>query len=157
MDYKIAEKPSFSIVGKSLETTCKDNENSRAIPAFWHACNQDGTADRLSELSPGKPLLGVCYQYTHENDTLKYWVAVEAGPSQAAGFEATIVPAATWAIFTSTGAMPSAIQETWGRIFQEWFPSTDYQHSGGPELEVYLDGDVDAADYQCEIWIPVKK
>lgn len=53
--------------------------------------------------------------------------------------------------------MPNAIQQAWSRIFQEWFPATGYEHTGGPEFELYLPGRPDAEDYRCEIWIPVMK
>ncbi|MNJ05081.1 Bacterial transcription activator, effector binding domain [compost metagenome] len=53
--------------------------------------------------------------------------------------------------------MPGAIQDVWNRIYQEWFPGTGYQHAGSPDLEVYPEGDTSAADYRCEVWIPVKK
>ncbi|MDB5084879.1 MAG: AraC family transcriptional regulator [Bacilli bacterium] len=49
-------------------------------------------------------------------------------------------------------SLPGAIQEVWGRIFQEWFPATGYQHAGGPELEVYPPGDTGSDDYRCEIY-----
>jgi AraC family transcriptional regulator len=73
------------------------------------------------------------------------------------GYESRMIPAFTWAIFTSDGPMPGAIQSLFGRIFQEWFPSTGYEHAGGPELEVYPPGNVMAEDYRCEVWIPIVK
>ena len=72
-------------------------------------------------------------------------------------FSRKIIPASTWAVFTSIGPMPTAIHKVWDRIFQEWFPSTGYEHAGTAELEVYLPGNVDAEDYRCEVWIPIIK
>lgn len=67
-------------------------------------------------------------------------------------------PAASWAIFPVHGAMPHAMHKVWERIFLEWFPSTGYEHTGGPEMEVYLsDKDPSSEDYNSEIWIPIKK
>lgn len=60
--------------------------------------------------------------------------------------EARTIPAATWAVFTSVDPMPHSIQKVWQRIFQEWFPASNYDHSGGPELEVYTMGDTHAED-----------
>ncbi|MDF2927137.1 MAG: AraC family transcriptional regulator [Paenibacillaceae bacterium] len=158
MDYRIVEKDAFRIFGKSLKVSCKDLENHRRIPLFWKECNEDGTTGELEALQPGKELLGVCADFCHKEETLTYWIAVEGElPDGESGFESRVIPAASWAVFTSIGPMPTAIQEVWGRIYQEWFPSTGYQHAGGPELEVYLAGEADAADYKCEIWIPVKK
>src|SRR5690606_27605867 len=102
--------------------------------------------------------MGVCLPMASGSDKLSYMIGVEAGP-EATGGDLTgyEVPAASWAVFTSVGPMPHAIQAVFNRIFQEWFPATGYEHAGGPELEVYLDGDTTAADYRCEVWIPVVK
>ena len=73
------------------------------------------------------------------------------------GYISATIPAATWAVFESVGALPEAIQDLTRRIFTEWMPSTGYQHDCAPELEVYPEGDMYSADYRCEIWIPIKK
>ena len=74
------------------------------------------------------------------------------------GLDVHQVPAANWAIFESHGPVPTALQTVWKRIFSEFFPSTGYEHAEGlPELEVYPQGDVAAADYVCEVWIPIVK
>jgi hypothetical protein len=63
----------------------------------------------------------------------------------------------TWAVFESVGPMPDAIQDVWRRIFSEWFPTNEYEHADGPELEVYEDGGMSSPDYKCWVWIPVVK
>lgn len=72
-------------------------------------------------------------------------------------FSVREIPASTWAVFTSVGPMPSAIQNVWERIYKEWFPATGYEHAGTAELEVYPEGDNGSDDYRCEVWIPVVK
>jgi predicted transcriptional regulator YdeE len=87
-----------------------------------------------------------------------YMIASKADvTSPAEGFALSTIPATTWAIFTSVGSIPGAIQNMFGRIYQEWFPATGYEHSGAPEMEVYLPGDITAEDYRCEVWIPIVK
>lgn len=155
MDYKIVNRDAFNIVGKFIQVSCKDGENTRRIPQLWNECNSDGTVTLLSTLSPGTDVLGVCLEMDHATEMLTYGVAIEANAEPPTGMKIAQIPAATWAVFTSVGPMPHAIQDVWQRIFEEWFPSTGYQHSGGPELEVYPLGDVSADDYRCEVWIPV--
>lgn len=158
MDYRIVQKEAFRVVGRKLETTTQDGENLREIPRFWDTCNGDGTSDLLVELGGGvHDLLGICAEMKPEQETLTYWVAVESEAAVPEGFSATVIPSETWAVFTSVGPMPHAIQEVWNRIFQEWFPGTGYEHSGGPEFELYPPGNPSAEDYRCEIWIPVMK
>lgn len=158
MDYKIVEKPAFTIIGKSMEVTTRDGENFRRIPQFWTECNTDGTSDQLIQLAADNNWLGICMSMDMEKELLSYWIGVEADPAaDPQGYETAVIPAASWAVFTSVGPMPHAIQNVWERIFQEWFPGTGYEHTGGPEFELYPPGDTAAADYVCEVWVPVVK
>ena len=68
-------------------------------------------------------------------------------------------PELTWAKFRCTGPMPEAIQAVNTKIFSQWLP-------GNPEYEIAFPGNVEwysgsgntqAADYESEIWIPVKR
>ena len=68
-----------------------------------------------------------------------------------------MIPAATWGIFEARGALPDAIQEEMKRVFNEWFPTSNWEHAGGPALEIYPPGDATSADYRSEIWIPLQK
>ena len=125
MDYKIVEKEEFTVIGKSAEFTTKDGENLRGIPLFWQEVNEDGTSDKLIEIGVDKDLLGICTDMNHAQETFSYRIAVEGGPeTDPQGYATTVIPAATWAVFTSVGPMPHAIQKVWGAVFQEWFPSS---------------------------------
>lgn len=33
------------------------------------------------------------------------------------------VAASTWAVFEAVGSFPDTLQDVWGRIYSEWFPS----------------------------------
>ncbi|MFB5761405.1 AraC family transcriptional regulator [Paenibacillus medicaginis] len=159
MDYRIVEKAGFTVVGKSIPVSTKDGENFKAIPAFWGQSNTDGTSDALLELGSGSDMLGICTEFQHDQDQFTYMIAVESSNEAPAssGFTTYKVPAATWAVFPVTGAMPDAMENIWKRIFQEWFPATGYEHADAPELEVYPPGDPAAEDYHSEVWIPVMK
>jgi AraC family transcriptional regulator len=158
MDYRIVEKESFKVIGKSIEVTCKDGENLRQIPQFWQACHEDGTVGKLAEHGIGSEVLGVCLSMEMEKERFTYAIGVEVHADVNAGdFDSWIVPAATWAEFASVGPMPGAIQKVFERIYQEWFPATGYEHAGGPEIEVYPPGDTNAEDYRCEVRVPIVK
>lgn len=158
MDYRIVEKEAFTVVGKSIEVTCKDGEQSREIARQWQACHADGTIAKLGSVAAGGLLLGVCLDMKPETGDLTYMIAAEADPAKlGAGYSQRTIPASAWAVFTAVGPVPGSIQSMFGRIFQEWFPGTGFEHSGAPEMEVYPPGDTTADDYQCEIWIPIVK
>ena len=68
-----------------------------------------------------------------EKGELDQYIGVAATEECPENFSKLEVPALTWTIFESTGAFPSTLQETWGRIFSEWFPSSNYQVTEGPK------------------------
>jgi len=163
MDYKIVDKPAFSTVGIELRVSTEHGQNQKDIPAFWDQIMHDGRFQRLTALGAGvgavtgAMTLGLCTDFQPDLQEFNYVIATESAAAPPDGFVRKDVPAATWAVFDSVGAMPDAIQNVFGRIFSEFFPSTGYEHAEGPELEVYLPGDPSSADYRCEVWIPVKK
>lgn len=159
MDYKIIEKDAFSVVGKSISTTTVGGENHRTIAHFWDESNANGFAEELAKNCGELGLLGICLDFDHRLENITYLIAAEKNITELpTDWEEKEIPSATWAIFPVYGAMPDAIPKVWQRIFSEWFPSTGYEHSGGPEMEVYLsDEDPSSEDYYSEIWIPIKK
>ncbi|MNN62391.1 Bacterial transcription activator, effector binding domain [compost metagenome] len=67
------------------------------------------------------------------------------------------VPAATWAVFEAVGPFPGTLQNIWGRIYSEWFPSSHYELVEGPEILWNESKDTSLPAYRSEIWIPVVK
>lgn len=160
MDYRIVEKDGFTVVSKSIQISTREGENFRRIPQFWQDCLSDGTVEKLNLAGTKKDLLGICMNMDHAKEEFTYAIAIEddsKDKNYGNEFSSKDIPAAVWAVFPSVGPMPGAIQKVWERIFQEWFPSTGYEHTGGPELEVYPAGDATADDYRCEVWVPIVK
>lgn len=156
MEYKIVNRNQFSIIGKSIQVSCKDGEGMKRIPEFWYTCQADGTIERLTSLCPGKDILGIKMDFDEKKEQFTYVIAVE-GIAENLGNDLIFrdIPASTWAVFPSIGPLPKAIQDVWQQIFPEWFQTTGYQHAKAPELEVCPLGDTTANNYRCEIWIPV--
>ncbi|WP_185929552.1 AraC family transcriptional regulator [Paenibacillus popilliae] len=158
VDYKIVQKEAFTVVGKSIQTTTKEGENSIEIPKFWKDSHANGTVAKIASLGKNQDTLGICYGTQPGGEVFNYAIAVETDRTESEGeFEFIQVPAATWAVFTSIGPMPGAIQEVWNRIYQEWFPATDYEQAEMPDFELYPPGDPWLEDYRSEVWIPVIK
>jgi AraC family transcriptional regulator len=158
MDYRIVEKEAFTVIGKSMKVSCREEEHMRQIPRFWEECLQNGTTDKLVSISTDGNLLGICMDMQPNQEEFTYMIATRTDQTTTSeGFSLRTIPVSTWAIFTSVGPIPRAIQNVFGRIFQEWFPSTGYEHAEAPELEVYPPGDTTADDYRCEVWIPIVK
>lgn len=160
MDYKIINKDAYKVIGTSIRVSTKEGENYIRIPKFWQEFQLSNLDQKLMKLSPKKNIFGICMDYNKELEELTYVIAVEKVKDVELGeFEEIEIPASTWAVFQSIGPIPNAIQNVWKRIYTEWFPTTCYEHSGGPEIELYPYEGISPSedDFRCEVWIPIIK
>ena len=160
MNYKIIEKQAFEVLEKVEKHSLEKGENLKTIPAFWDRANGDGTTDALLSLASDKTyVFGVCYGEVAEDKTFDYSIGVvcDEDTLAPAGYRRNAIPARTWAVFECRGAMPDAIQETWKKIYTEFFPNAEYEPTRDMDIEAYPDGDTDSPDYDCELWLPVLK
>ncbi|WP_077619525.1 AraC family transcriptional regulator [Bacillus sinesaloumensis] len=155
--YRIVEKEGFKAVGVKRTFSCVNDEHQDGITKLWVEVNTDGTCDSLIPMMKGDigGILGVCVSEPKEN-TIDYWVAVENVDGTSGTFDILDIPASKWAVFEVHGAMPQAIQDTWKKIYSEWFPSSGYEYAGTAEFELYPAGNPSDPAYYSEIWIPVK-
>ncbi|WP_270179755.1 AraC family transcriptional regulator [Alkalihalobacillus sp. CinArs1] len=159
MQYDIVEKDAFQVVGMKKDMSCVNGENLTLIPKMWEEVNSDGTDQSLLKKNDGhvKGMLGICVSKNDQkSEQMEYWIAVAHEGNSAENMETLHIPKSRWAIFSVHGAMPHAMQNAWKKIYSEWFPSNGYENAGGPELEVYAEGNPNSEDYYSEIWIPVK-
>jgi AraC family transcriptional regulator len=160
MDYKIVEKPEFSLTGKSRRFSTLQGENFIKIPQYWQefmASRDFTTLMNLNSEKPGTVTGGTCLGLiscleANNWDTVIYSICVEKPAGVNSGYEVFDIPAATWAVFDCS---LSNIQTVTKRIFSEWFPSTGYEHDNIPEIEVYFPERTESREIQCQIWIPV--
>lgn len=157
MNYRIEKKDAFRIVGVKEHYGLNVEENFAQIPEFWTRTMQSGAFEQVLGLMNGEPagVLGVCSSMT--NKDFNYYIAVASDSAVPEGLEEYTVPACTWAIFTCVGPMPQAIQALQRRIVSEWLPNSGYDYANAPDIEVYFEGDQQAEDYRCEVWLPVEK
>jgi AraC family transcriptional regulator len=154
MKYETIDLDAFSVVGVKEFTSVENGEHFIAIPRMWASLPEKAFA-ALQELSNREPsgVLGLCANM--REDGFDYWMAAATTEECPDGFVKLDIPAAQWAVFEITGAMPKAIQDGYGQIFNEWLPSSGYQHADAPEIERYSVGDMDSSEYRSEIWIPI--
>jgi AraC family transcriptional regulator len=156
MDYRIVEKEAFQVIGKGIRVTMACGQNKEDITHFWREVNGNGVAGQICEQAGSDEMMGICMEFDHPNETFTYFIGAESDHDRGT-FDSKKVEAAKWAVFTSVGPVPHAIQHVWQKVYSEWFPSTGYEHAGGPEFELYPPGNVMDDDYRCEVWIPIKK
>ncbi|MDQ0172719.1 AraC family transcriptional regulator [Paenibacillus tundrae] len=162
MNYRIEEKEAFRIVGIS-----------ERVPIIFHGVNPHIAAmvqrltpeliDTIKGLSNVQPhgLISASIHFSEdrmqEQGELDHYIGAATTQEAPEGLAQLEVAASTWAIFTAIGPFPSTLQEVWGRIYAEWFPSSNYELSEGPEILWNEHKDVTDPQYKSEIWIPVQK
>ena len=92
-----------------------------------------------------------------EKGELDHYIGVATSSDDIEGFDVLNIDSGTWVVFESIGPFPETLQNVWGRIYSEWFPSSGYESVKGPEILWNESSDTDDPKYRSEIWIPVKK
>lgn len=157
MNYRIEEKKSFRVVGKR-ERFLQGEALGEQIGLMWKSI-PDAEMNVLMNLSNdvrSKIPYGL-YVNMYSDNTTDYYIASPTASPCPENFEELVIEQATWAVFEVTGALPSAIAENFQRIYTEWFPTSGYEQAEIPEIEWYSMGDMSSPEYECELWIPIKK
>ncbi|MDX8045737.1 AraC family transcriptional regulator [Gracilibacillus sp. S3-1-1] len=162
MNYRIEERDSFRIVGVQKRVPIIFEGENPEITAMWKSLNKEKIA-QLKEFVNTEPA-GIIQASTNfsegrmeEEGELDHYIGVATTKESPEQWSSLEVPAYTWAVFESIGPFPQHLQETWGRIYSEWFPSSHYQQTKGPEILWNENSDFNSSTFKCEIWIPVEK
>ncbi|GGV76965.1 AraC family transcriptional regulator [Streptomyces griseoloalbus] len=160
MRYRVVDRPDFDVVGLKTRVPLVHTGPNRAIINFVRGIGPR-MLERLEKLSDQEPqgIVAVCDDLDPsraEGTELDYYHGVITTASAPEGTTALSVPAGTWAVFTTSGPAPQAIQELWRDVFTQWFPSNPYRSRPGPEiLRTRLSPDGTEAD--AELWLPVER
>lgn len=154
--YRVEEKEAFRVIG--VKETYKVNiaSNFKSVPAQWFKAMMTGKIKKLLSVCQDetKSLMGI--SVFRDNDMFDYYIAVRSDEEHK-GFEALELPPSLYAVFECKGALPEALQELQRNIIRDWLPASPYEYADLPDVEVYFDGDRNADDYQCQVWLPVVK
>lgn len=154
MNYRIETKGAFRIVGKSYPLSREIEQNFLEVPQMWDGAVEDGTIKKIISLMDAQPqgVLGV--SACSDDAQWRYYIAVSSSADIDDSLEEYIIPESMWAIFPGAGTGKS-IQELEKRIVTEWLPTSGFEFTEGPDIEVYFNPDPQKTTY--EVWIPVKK
>lgn len=162
MNYRIVEKEAFHIVGIKKRVPIIFNGVNPEIAAMWKSLDSN-TISKLKELSNVEPLglLSASTNFSEgrmaEQGELDHYIGVATTTECPADLSKLEVPALTWAVFEAVGPFPNTLQNIWGRIYSEWFPSSNYELAEGPEILWNESKEVTAPNFRSEIWIPILK
>ena len=161
MNYRIEEKEPFRIIGITKRVPIVFNGVNEEIASMWKSLNPESiqTLKSLSNMEPNG-IISASTNFSEgrmeEKGELDHYIGVASAkdcPEQFAQLEV----ASTWAIFGAVGPFPDALQNVWGRIYSEWFPSSNYELAEGPEILWNESKDVSSPNFRSEIWVPVLK
>ncbi|MBD0379648.1 AraC family transcriptional regulator [Paenibacillus sedimenti] len=161
MIYRIVEKETFRIVGIKKRVSLIYHGVNPEIASMWASLN-DETINKLKQLSNVEPwgLLSASTNFSEgrlENGELDHYIGAATTQECPENLTQLEVPASTWAVFESVGPFPDTLQDIWGRIYSEWFPSSNYEQAVGPEILWNEHKDVTSPAFKSEIWIPIFK
>lgn len=162
MNYRIVEKEAFFIVGIKKRVPIIFNGVNPEIASMWESLDSD-TINELKQLSNVEPI-GLISGSTNfsqgrmeEKGELDHYIGVATTRKCPNNLTQLEVPASTWAVFEAIGPFPDTLQDVWGRIYSEWFPSSGYEQIEGPEILWNEQKDVTSPTFKSEIWIPILK
>jgi AraC family transcriptional regulator len=162
MNYRIVEKGPFKLVGVK-----------KRVPIIFEGVNPEiakmtelltpEVIKQLKAISNVEPtgIISASANFPEgrmeEKGELDHYIGVATSSNETADFDVLKIDASTWAVFESIGPFPETLQNVWGRIYSEWFPSSGYEAAPGPEILWNESPDTGNPKYRSEIWIPVKK
>ncbi|PPA70394.1 AraC family transcriptional regulator [Jeotgalibacillus proteolyticus] len=162
MNYRLEEKTAFRIIGIKKRVPIIFHGVNEEIASMWQGLNEQ-MINELKGLSTVEPIgfLSASTNFSEdrmeEKGELDHYIGVATDQVCPSHYDSLEVPSSTWAVFESVGKFPDALQDVWGRIYAEWFPSSGYEQIEGPEILWNADKDTSSKAFRSEIWIPVKK
>ncbi|MFI8496892.1 GyrI-like domain-containing protein [Peribacillus butanolivorans] len=162
MNYRIEEKDAFHIIGIKKRVPIIFNGVNSEIASMWESLDLK-TINELKNLSNVEPLglLSASANFSEgrldEKGELDHYIGAATTRECPDNLTLLEVDASTWAVFEAVGLFPETLQNVWGRIYSEWFPSSNYEQIEGPEILWNENKDVTSPTFRSEIWIPVMK
>ncbi len=166
MNVTYEHKNELTLIGYS--TFIAPDEGYEKCPEFWDKEYAEKYARLWQTMQPCSEVekaildnqIGM-YAICSEGDNgFTYWIAGEyKGGKVPEGLQLFTFPESDWAVFTAKGPLPDSLQTLNTAVWQEWFPTASemYAGNGMATLEVYSAGDQRSEDYECGIWVPIRK
>ena len=162
MDFKIEEKAAFNLIGVAKRVPIQFEGINSAVQELAQSITekQRMKMHELGDLYP-RQVLNASYAFDEgrmeEQGELTHFIGfATTQENQFDDLEQIHIAEKTWAIFHNKGPFPQTLQDTWGKIYSEWLPSSDYELVQAPEIS-FTNFDDGFEDCYSEIWIAVKE
>lgn len=174
MNYRVEQKAAFTVRGYTKEMVkIKSNENFYEISHFWSNLTE-AKINQLLSVSDGivQGLLGVSDSNESQQEQFNYTIGTSVNHEGFAKNDLNdrYFPASAWAVFECIGAISAGVKaiaenqpfernnlmQLKQNMQAPWTDEPVLENTEIPRIEFYPLGDMEAADYQCELWIPIK-
>jgi AraC family transcriptional regulator len=162
MNYRIVDKEAFRIVGIKKRVPIIFNGVNPEIAAMWQSLTGEMISQikGISNIEP-RGLVSASVNFSEgrmeEEGELDHYIGAATTEECPDNLSMLEVATSTWAVFEAVGPFPDTLQNVWGRIYSEWFPSSSYEIAVGPEMLWNEHKDISSPTFKSEIWIPVMK
>ena len=166
MNVTYEHKSTMTLIGFS--THIRPEEGYEKCPEFWDGEYAAKYARLWQTMTPETPVekaildngIGMFAICDEGEGAFEYWIAgMYRGGEVPQGLRLFTFPESDWAMFSARGPLPGSLQALNTQIWQEWYPNEGraYEGNGSAMLEVYSAGDMRSLDYECGIWVPVRR
>lgn len=166
MKFQYEHKPTMTFIG--FFTTIPQGDGYTKCPEFWDKEYSQKYARLFETMEPKTPIekaiiennIGMFAICEEKEDGFDYWIAGEYnGGEVPEGLALYTFLESDWAMFSTKGPLPNSLQNLNTYIWQEWYPKFGKEYLGNKNamLEVYTPGDMQSAEYESGIWLPLVK
>lgn len=162
MDFKIEEKPTFNLVGVSKRVPIQFEGTNKAVQDLAQSMTEKQRTEmrELGNMYPNQ-VLNASYAFDEgrmeETGELTHFIGFATTQENFFDdLEQLPIAKHKWAIFPNKGPFPQTLQDTWGKIYSEWLPSSNYELVQAPEIS-FTNYDGGLENCYSEIWVAVKE
>lgn len=162
MEFRIEQKNKFNLVGVKQEVPIQFEGKNEAIQKLVQSITEEQKAEmhKLTDVYPYQ-VLNASYDFDdgrmNEQGKLTHMIGIATTKeNNYSDLQQTEIEEHTWAVFPNQGEFPRVLQETWGKIYSEWLPTSGYKLVEAPEIS-FTRFEGENTELYSEIWIAVSE
>ncbi|UHA76110.1 effector binding domain-containing protein [Paenibacillus sp. 481] len=156
---RLEQRDAIRLIGLAERTTnAREMSANGVIPQLWRCFWEEQVQQQIADPAQPGPIYG-CYS-DYENEIYgeyKILVGISANSLDhvPAGMSSTLIPASTYAVFTSRrGPLAQVVGETWQAIWK-WSATSGMKRAFTGDFELYDERSMNPEDVQIDIYIAI--
>lgn len=162
MEFRIEQKNKFNLVGVKQEVPIQFEGKNEAIQKLVQSITEEQKTEmhKLTDVYPYQ-VLNASYDFDdgrmNEQGKLTHMIGIATTKENSyLDLQQKEIEEQTWAVFPNQGEFPRVLQETWGKIYSEWLPTSGYKLVEAPEIS-FTKFEGEKTELYSEIWIAVSE